>query len=85
MTSRSVQELFMLVEEGVTKLPFEFPYVPWTIVRALSYVRMIKNIYQRVAYDKEPDMAIPPRWFWGDSKRIDAWFQMRQEDARRNT
>ena len=86
MTSRGVQELLLLVEEGIIELPFEFPYVPWTITRALGYVRMIKNIYQRVAYDKEPSTATPPKWWWlsGSSKRIDAWFKQRQEHARRN-
>ncbi len=86
MTSRSVQELLLLVEEGIIELPFEFPYVPWTVTRALSYVRTIKGIYQRVAYDREPERAKPPKWwFLGSPKRIDEWFKMRQEHARRDT
>ena len=82
MTSRSVQELFLLVEEGVIKLPFKFPYVPWTIVRALSYVRMIKNVHQRVQYDSSPETAYPLRYMWLDGKRVNAWFKMRQEHGR---
>ena len=67
------------------KLPFTFPYIPWTITRALGYVRQIKNIYQRVQYDAKPEFATPLRHMWlGNPKRIDAWFKMRQEDARRN-
>jgi len=66
------------------KLPFTFSYVPWTITRALGYVRQIKNIYQRVQYDKTPENAMPLKHFWLDAKRVDAWFQMRNEDARRN-
>lgn len=86
MANRSVQELLLLVEEGIIELPFEFPYVPWTVMRAMGYVRQIKNIHQRVAYDKEPEMAMPPKWwFLGSSRRIDAWFKMRQEHARRDT
>ena len=86
MTSRGVQELLLLVEEGIIELPFEFPYVPWTITRALGYVRMIKNAYQRAAYDPEPDRALAPKWFMLDSKRVDAWHKQRKEShARRDT
>lgn len=79
-----MQELFLLVEEGTIKLPFTFPYVPWTIVRALSYVRQIKNVFQRVQFDADSETATPLRHFWLDSRRTDAWFKQRQEDARRN-
>jgi len=85
MTSRGIQEMLLLVEDGVIGLPFEIPYVPWTIIRALSYVRMIRNVYQRVAYDYEPRNAVPLRHLWLSPKRTNAWFKMRQEDARHNT
>lgn len=85
MASRRVQELLLLVEEGVIELPFEFPYVPWTVMRALGYVRQIKNAYQRAAYDPEPERALVPRWIMLDAKRVDAWHKQRKEDyARRN-
>ena len=85
MTSRGVQEMLLLVEDGVIGLPFEVPYVPWTIIRALSYVRMIRNVYQRVAYDPNPENAVPLRHIWLNPKRVEAWFKQRKEDARRKT
>ena len=79
-----MQELLLLVEEGIIKLPFTFPYVPWTIVRGLNYVRQIKNVFERVQFDHDPDSATPLHHIWLSPKRVDAWFKMRQEDARRN-
>jgi hypothetical protein len=77
-----MQELFLLVEEGTIKLPFIFPYVPWWIVRALGYVRQIKNVYQGAQMDSEPKSAMPLRHFWLDAKRTNAWFKARRESQR---
>ena len=66
------------------ELPYTFPYVPWTIIRAMSYVKMIRGVHQRVQFDKEPESAMPYKWIWLDPKRVDAWFEQRKEDAKRN-
>ncbi len=79
MTSNAVQELALLVNDGKIELPFEFPYIPWTIVRVLGYVKMIQNVYQQVAYDKEPERAKPLDHLFLHVKRIAAWFQLRRE------
>ena len=75
-----MQELALLVEEGKLPLPFEFPYIPWTIARILGYVKMIKNVYQQVAYDKRPEFAVPLRHLWLSPGRTDAWFKARREN-----
>ena len=84
MTSRGVQEMLLLVEDGVIGLPFEVPYVPWTIIRALGYVRMIRGVYQRVQYDATPETAVPLKHLWLSPKRTEAWFRERREHARSN-
>jgi len=74
-----VQELALLVEEGKLPLPFEFPYIPWTIARILGYVKMIKNVYQQVAYDKRPETATPLKVLWLHPRRTSEWFRLRRE------
>ena len=45
-----------------------FPSVadwPWTWLRVMAYVRRVRNVYERVAMDPEPETAIPALWmFW---------------------
>jgi hypothetical protein len=53
---------------------------PWTWVRLLSYIKKIKSVYERVAYDPEPETAMPAKWlFFGHDKELDAWFDDRRE------
>jgi len=77
-----MQELLLLVEEGTIKLPFEFPYVPWWVSRALGYTRQIKNVYQGAQMDSEPENAMPLRHMWLSPKRVNKWFKARRESQR---
>ena len=53
---------------------------PWSWVRLLSFVRKIKNVYERAAMDSEPESAIPAKWmFFGHEKELGAWFDERRE------
>lgn len=54
---------------------------PWTWVRIAGFVTMIQNVYQRVALDKDPKTAVPPRWMFFDNDELDRWFKERREDA----
>ena len=78
-----MQELALLVNDGKLSLPFEFPYIPWTITRVLGYVKMIQNMYQQVAYDKTPENAVPLKALWLHSRRVDAWFKSRRQHQAR--
>jgi len=40
---------------------------------------MIQNVYQQVAYDPEPERALPLRHLWLHARRTEAWFKMRRE------
>ncbi len=74
-----MQELALLVNDGKLSLPFEFPYIPWTIARVLGYIKMIQNVYQQVAYDKEPEFAVPLRHLFLSPRRTNEWFRLRRE------
>lgn len=69
-----------LSEPGGKSLPVS--EWPWTWLRAISYARKVRSVYERAAMDEEPDEAMPPRWMWFRSKDIDEWFAERREEQR---
>jgi hypothetical protein len=53
---------------------------PWSWVRLLSYIKKVKNVFERVGLDPEPETAMPPKWmFFGHEDELDEWFEERRE------
>jgi hypothetical protein len=53
---------------------------PWSWVRLISYVKQVRNVYERVGMDPQPKTATPPRWMFWDSDAADQWFKERREN-----
>jgi hypothetical protein len=52
---------------------------PWTWHRLLSHVRTVKGVYERAAYCKDKETAIPRRWMFWEPDELNAWFDERKE------
>lgn len=76
---------FTLAESGAQLHPrfSSVAHWPWTWARVASYVRQVKNIYQRAAMDENPKTAMPPRSKWFDGDWIDDWFKSRSKRKKR--
>jgi hypothetical protein len=73
--------LFLLAEGGHSLGGFNsIDQWPWTWARLLSLIHKIKNVWERVALDPEPENAMPAKWmFFGHDKELDEWFDDRRE------
>ena len=42
-------------------------------------VKRVRNVYERIGLDPDPETAVPARWMFWDTKALDKWFDERRD------
>jgi hypothetical protein len=46
----------------------------------MAYCRQVRSVFERVALDKDPRTAVPPKYLWFDNQDgLDEWFDQRKK------